>query len=72
MNLFYPVILAVGVLDMLFDLAYGAYLPSLVDTDDLVEANSKRSASYAAAEVGGVCSRRMVGANPDGSACNSG
>jgi hypothetical protein len=53
MGLFYPVILAVGVLDLLFDLAYGAYLPSLVDIDDLVEANSKLSASYAAAEVGG-------------------
>jgi hypothetical protein len=53
MNFFYPVILAVGVLDLIFELAYGAYLPSLVDAADLVEANSKLSASYAAAEVGG-------------------
>src|SRR5215469_11820600 len=53
MNLFYLVILSVGVLDLLFDLAYGAYLPSLIDSADLVEANSKLSASYAAAEVGG-------------------
>ena len=53
MNELYPVILAVGVLDLLFDVAYGAYLPSLVDSADVVEANSKLSASYAAAEVGG-------------------
>ena len=53
MNYLYPVILAVGVLDLLFDVAYGAYLPSLVDASDVVEANSKLSASYAAAEVGG-------------------
>jgi MFS family permease len=53
MNELYPVILAVGVLDLLFDIAYGAYLPSLVDSADVVEANSKLSASYAAAEVGG-------------------
>ncbi len=53
MNFLYPVILAVGVLDLLFDVAYGAYLPSLVDAADVVEANSNLSASYAAAEVGG-------------------
>jgi MFS family permease len=53
MNFFYLAILAVGVLDLLFDVAYGAYLPSLVDPADVLEANSKLSASYAAAEVGG-------------------
>jgi MFS family permease len=53
MTILYPVILAVGVLDLLFDVAYGAYLPSLVDAAEVVEANSKLSASYAAAEVGG-------------------
>ncbi len=53
MNFLYPVILAVGVLDLLFDVAYGAYLPSLVDAADVVEANGNLSASYAAAEVGG-------------------
>src|SRR5262249_31548091 len=53
MNLFYPTILAVGVLDLVFDIAYGAYRPSLVDATDVVEANSRLSASYAAAEVGG-------------------
>jgi MFS family permease len=53
MNFLYPVILAVGVLDLLFDVAYGAYLPSLVDAADVVEANSNLTASYAAAEVGG-------------------
>jgi MFS family permease len=53
MNFLYPVILVVGVLDLLFDVAYGAYLPTLVDAVDVVEANSNLSASYAAAEVGG-------------------
>ena len=53
MNFLYPVILGVGVFDFLFDVAYGAYLPSLVDATDVVEANSNLSASYAAAEVGG-------------------
>ena len=53
MSLFYPITLAVGVLDLLFDVAYGAYLPSLVDAADLIDANSKLSASYAAAEVSG-------------------
>ena len=53
MKYLYPVILIVGLLDLLFDVAYGAYLPSLVDASDVVEANSKLSASYAAAEVGG-------------------
>jgi Transmembrane secretion effector len=53
MNFLYPVTLAVSVLDLLFDVAYGAYLPSLVDAADVVEANSNLSASYAAAEVGG-------------------
>jgi hypothetical protein len=34
------VILAVGVLDLVFEVAYGAYLPSLVDEIEVVEANS--------------------------------
>jgi MFS family permease len=49
----YAVILAVSALDILFNVAYRAYLPSLVDHKDLVDANSKMSASFAAAEVGG-------------------
>ena len=53
MSFLYPLILVVGVLDLLFEVAYGAYLPSLVDAADIVEANSKLSASYAAAEIGG-------------------
>ncbi len=49
----YAVILAVSLLDILFLVAYRAYLPSLVSREDLVDANSKMSASFAAAEVGG-------------------
>jgi MFS family permease len=49
----YAVILAVAVLDILFQVAYRAYLPSLVSRADLADANSKMSASFAAAEVGG-------------------
>jgi MFS family permease len=49
----YAVILAVAVLDILFQVAYRAYLPSLVSREDLADANSKMSASFAAAEVGG-------------------
>jgi len=47
MNFLYPVILSVGVLDLLFEPAYGAHLPSLVDGADMVEVNSKLSASCA-------------------------
>jgi MFS family permease len=49
----YAVILAVAALDILFQVAYRAYLPSLVSREDLADANSKMSASFAAAEVGG-------------------
>ena len=49
----YTVILAVAALDILFQVAYRAYLPSLVSREDLADANSKMSASFAAAEVGG-------------------
>ncbi len=41
-----------GLMTMFFDVAYRSYLPSLVPSADLVEANSKLSASAAVAEVG--------------------
>jgi MFS family permease len=49
----YLVALAVSILTILFDVAYQAYLPGLVGKDDLVEGNSKLSASAAVAEFGG-------------------
>jgi len=41
-----------GTLEIFFDLAYVAYLPSLVERDELLEGNSKLAASAAAAEAG--------------------
>jgi len=41
-----------GVLSMFFDVAYTSYLPSLVQREELVEGNSKLSASASVAEVG--------------------
>lgn len=41
-----------GTLEIFFDLAYVAYLPSLVGRDELLEGNSKLAASAAAAEAG--------------------
>jgi MFS family permease len=41
-----------GLLAVFFDVAYRAYLPSLVQRDQLVEANSKLSASESVVEVG--------------------
>ena len=49
----YGIAFAVGVLTMLFDVAYQSYLPSLVDRDQLVEGNSKLQASASVARVGG-------------------
>lgn len=42
-----------SILTVLFDVAYRSYLPSLVGRDDLLEGNSKLSASASVAEVGG-------------------
>ena len=42
-----------GVFAVLFDVTWLAYVPTLVQTDDLVEANGKASTSAAAAEVAG-------------------
>jgi len=44
---------AVGCCSVLFEVAYQSYLPVLVDRNDLVEANSRLSASASVAEIGG-------------------
>ena len=49
----YVVALLVGVLSILFDVAYQSYLPALVKKDDLLEGNSKLTASGAVAEFAG-------------------
>lgn len=49
----YAVAFGVGALTVLFDLAYQSYVPSLVEREELVEANSKLQTSASAAEVGG-------------------
>jgi predicted MFS family arabinose efflux permease len=42
-----------GIFTVLFDVAWVAYVPSLVESQDLVEANGKMLTSYASAEVAG-------------------
>ncbi len=42
-----------GVLTVFFDVAYQAYLPSLVDRDQIVEGNSKLEVSRSAAQIAG-------------------
>jgi MFS family permease len=49
----YLVALVVSILSIFFDLAYQTYLPGLVGKDNVMEGNSKLSASAAAAEFGG-------------------
>jgi hypothetical protein len=49
----YAVILAYSALDLFFDVAYRSYLPSLVAGEDLLDANSKLTASAGVAEAGG-------------------
>ena len=49
----YLVALAAGALTVLFDVAYSAYLPSLVAADDLVEGNSKLTMSESTARLAG-------------------
>jgi len=43
----------VGILNVLFEVAYSAYLPTLVARDHLVEGNSKLQASASVAEIAG-------------------
>jgi len=42
-----------GTLTVFFDVAYQSYLPSLVEQDDLVDANSKLEVSRSGAQIGG-------------------
>lgn len=53
MTLLYVVALLASALTVLFDVAYQAYLPTVVPRDALVEGNSKLAASAAVAEFGG-------------------
>jgi len=52
-ELLYAVGFLVGVFQVVFELAYQSFLPSLVGIKDLVEGNSKIVASWSAAEIGG-------------------
>jgi MFS family permease len=49
----YAVAFLAGLLSALFDVAYLVYLPSLVEKDELVEANAKLEATYSVAQVAG-------------------
>jgi Na+/melibiose symporter-like transporter len=49
----YAVVFITAALDTVFRIAYSAYLPTLVGRDDILEANSKLTASSAVAEVSG-------------------
>jgi predicted MFS family arabinose efflux permease len=49
----YAVILANAALGIFFSVAYRSYLPSLVEREQLLDANAKLEASSAVAEVGG-------------------
>jgi MFS family permease len=49
----YVVGFATGVFTVFFDVAYQAYLPSLVEREQLVEGNSKLEVSRAGAQIGG-------------------
>ncbi|MGB3550671.1 MAG: MFS transporter, partial [Candidatus Binatus sp.] len=49
----YAVILGYSALDLFFDVAYRSYLPSLVAREELLDANSKLTASAGVAEAGG-------------------
>jgi MFS family permease len=47
----YAVAFLAGVLTVFFDVAYGAYLPSLIDRDRLVDGNSKLEVSRSGAQL---------------------
>ncbi len=49
----YVVALLSGVLTVFFDVAYQSYLPALVETEELVDANGKLGASQSFAQVAG-------------------
>src|SRR5262249_53610921 len=49
----YVVMLLAALLDLFFDVSYRSYLPTLVDREQLLDANSKLTASSSLAEVAG-------------------
>jgi MFS family permease len=51
-ELLYAVGVGVGVLTILFEVAYRSYLPSLISREALIEANARLSATSAVVEVG--------------------
>lgn len=53
MEQLYAVAALVGAATVLFDLADRAFLPSLIDPDDLIEGNTKLSVTQSTAEIGG-------------------
>jgi len=53
MNFLFAVSFLVGTLQVFFDVSYQAYVPSLVDRAQLVEANSKLETSRSTAQVAG-------------------
>jgi len=53
MEQLYVVAALVGAATVLFDLADRAFLPSLIDADDLMEGNTKLSVTQSTAEIGG-------------------
>lgn len=52
MDQLYVVAFSAGVLTMFFDVAYQSYLPSIVEQHELIEGNSKLTASASVAEFG--------------------
>ena len=52
-ELLYAVIFLAGALTLFFDVAYGSYLPSIVDRDRLAEGNAKLETSRVAARIAG-------------------
>lgn len=53
MEVLYSVAFLVGTLTVFFDVAYGAFLPSLVQCEHLVEGNSKLEVSRSSAQIAG-------------------
>jgi MFS family permease len=52
-ELLYLVTFAVGILTVYFDVAYAAYLPALVDREQLVDGNAKLEMSRSTAQIAG-------------------
>lgn len=60
MPVLYSVALLVGALSVVFDTAYQAYLPSLVQRDELVEGNGKFAISTSVAQVAGPATAGLL------------